>query len=69
MVATNRRIDMQQYGERVEIVDDVKDTTLKECKKENYKENTTLLVIEMNTSKNSIWILAQTPSQCPSKAK
>ena len=53
--------------ERVASLDDVKATTLKENKKEKSKENITLLFMEMmNTSKNSIQIIAQTLSMCSS---
>ena len=54
--------------ERVASLDDVKATTLKEKKKKKEKkENTSLLFMEMiNTSKNSIRIVAQTTSVCPS---
>ena len=41
-------------------VDDVKATTLKENKNKKWKENVSLLFMEMNTNNNPIWIDAQT---------
>ena len=64
--STNRCVAIGR--ERVASLDDVKATSLKENKKEKEKKkNTSLLFMEMmNTSKNSIWIVTQTPSVCPS---